>query len=132
VSTLASSYYAPYQSFAAFDDDVSDMWNSGCYSYGCYAVSGTAPPWVQGVLAGVTHVSRIELTPNQDITGQTVHNLYGFNPTSSSWVLLQTFSGVTQDGQKLVWSGSADVSAIYVSTTQSPTWVAWRDIQLYR
>src|SRR6185312_6956795 len=105
---------------------------SGCYSYGCYAVSGTTPPWVQGVLNGTTHLSRIDLTVEQDITGTTTHNLYGFTPSTGSWTLLQTFTGVTQNSQVLTWRGSADVSAIYVATTQSPTWVAWQEIQMYQ
>ena len=133
LSTLAGSSYIPdYAPFAAFDNVTGDMWNSGCYSYGCYAVQGPTPPWVQGVLNGLTHLSRIDLTVEQDITGTTTHNLYGFTPSTGSWTLLRTFTGVTQNSQILTWTGSVDVTAIYVATTQSPTWVAWQEIQMYQ
>jgi hypothetical protein len=74
------------------------------------------------------------LTVEQDIAGPTTHNLYGYQKHSGdgAWILLRTFQGVTQNGQQLVWTGSVDVSAIYVSTTQSPGWVAWQEIQMFQ
>jgi hypothetical protein len=131
VSYYASGTYNPgsdnsYYPFAAFDGSDADFWNSG----------GFPTQWIEGVLGGSTHVSKIDLTVGQDIPGSTTHWLYGL--TTSGWIVLGPasnptgpFQGYTKDFQHLVWTGSTDISAIWITTSQGPAWVCWRDIQIY-
>jgi hypothetical protein len=118
----ASSYAAGGEPFLAFDQDWSgSMWNSGGY----------APAWVEASFGGSTRIKHITLRAAQNPAGSTVHKVAGLN-LNGTWTTLATLSGPTQDGQVLSWNGSADVRAVRITTTQSPSWVAWHDIQFSR
>jgi hypothetical protein len=86
---------------------------------GFASISGATPGYLESILL-----------VGQYPAGPTVHFLEGLKGTA--WVVLGSFRGSTTDGDVLTWLGSADVSAFRVTTTQSPSWVAWRDIQFYR
>jgi hypothetical protein len=117
--TVASGTYVANQSpFGAFNGDTSDIWNSG----------GWPTQWIEGELAGTTRINRIVLTTNMTPAGSATHALWANTPTG--WQLLQTFQGSFSDGQQLTWSGSVDAIAVLVVTSQSVSWVAWRDIEI--
>jgi hypothetical protein len=117
----------------AFDMDLTDGWNSGCYAnnYCPYSNPPQKPgyPWIGATFEGLTHISRIELTTLQDVAGKTDHLVWGL--TSSGWVQFAWFNGYTSDRQQLV-DRKLGVSAIQVKTDVSPSWAAWRDIQFYQ
>jgi hypothetical protein len=115
-----ASSYSEWSPAAAFDLDASTSWNSG----------GWPAQWIQGNLAGSTRVRRIDLTTNQTPSGDTLTGLWGLTP--NGWVWLATFQGPTVDSQTLTWTGSVDISAVQVETDQGPSWVGWRDIQIYQ
>jgi len=41
-------------------------------------------------------------------------------------------SGNTDDNQLLSWKGAADIACLRVLTSQSPSWVGWREISVWR
>ncbi len=118
--SASSTWTDTTPAWAAFDRDTSgDMWNSGSWP-------------AQSVVAsfgGSTRVGRVTLTVNQDHAGNTTHYIEGLT-TANTWYTIAVLSGYTWDGLTLFWNGPPkDVTAIRVRTTQSPTWVAWYDIQ---
>lgn len=107
--------------FAATNRNPGDGWISG----------GPAPAEIVFELGGNTRISRIELLTSQNPSGHTVHQLHG-RGAAGAWSHLGTFSGVTADSQWLTWIGTADIDAVRVTTETSPSWVAWREVQIYR
>ena len=72
------------------------------------------------------------LVPSQYPNGATVHRVLG-RGSADSYRLLHEFSGNTQDGDVLEYSPSVPWTAIRfvkVETTSSPSWVAWREIEV--
>jgi len=77
-------------------------------------------------------ILRVELTPSQYPAGETVHRLLvaGANRQYSE---AHIFNGSTSDGQALIFaptSPMAPVQFVRVGTTVSPSWVAWREIEV--
>jgi hypothetical protein len=107
--------------YFAFNRDLTDMWNSGGY----------APAWIEADFGGSTRIGRIELIVAQNPAGPTTHLIQGLNQ-SGTWVTLGTLQKTTSNGMLLVWTGTADVSRVRITTTQSPSWVAWHEIRFSR
>jgi Ca2+-binding RTX toxin-like protein len=90
-----------------------------------------APAWIEGDFNGYATVERIQLVVGQAPSGKTRHVVLGLG-RDGRWRYLTTFSGDTHDGQVLrytaprPWSG---IRAIRVVTRESPSWVAWKEIQ---
>ncbi|MDC0711787.1 discoidin domain-containing protein [Stigmatella sp. ncwal1] len=120
VDAVASASWDWGVPFAATNRDLLDSWAAG----------GVAPQWIEYDFGGSTQVRRIELVTNQYPSGATVHHIYGA-ATLGAWSLLGTIQGFTQDQQQLVWTGTANVRWIRVATSQSPSWVAWREIRFF-
>lgn len=108
--------------FAAFDLADGSVWNSGAY----------APQWIEADFGGSVRIGRIYFTVEQLPPGNTTHLIQGLTP--SGWVNLGTLSRYTQAGQTFEWDGYQlfDVSRIRITTTASPSWVAWRNISFSR
>jgi hypothetical protein len=107
---------------AAVDGDLATLWSSG----------GGPPQWIEIDLGGPHSVRQINLTTSQYPAGETVHRLLARGP-GGNLQLLHTFSGPTDDGQVLSFTPSQPIAAVQfirVETTQSPSWVAWREIQV--
>jgi hypothetical protein len=82
--------------------------------------------------AGSTRVKKIVLTAAQTPTGNTTHVIEG-RRFDKAWITLGTLgSAYTWEGKKLTWTGTADVDQIRIRTMQSPSWVAWHEIQIAR
>jgi hypothetical protein len=123
--------YADNPPWLAFDLNPNTMWNSGCYGNN-YCPYSNPPqksgiPWVGATFAGLTHITRIELTVVQDPAGTTEHVLSAH--TANGWQQLARFNGYTTTNQKLVWTGSVDMDKFHVETDVDASWVAWTDIQ---
>jgi len=106
----------------AVDGDPETVWNSGA-----------APKqWVRFEFESPRRVSSIRLIVSQYPDGNTVHRIWG-GPTEDSVQLLHEFIGSTVDGQFLEFQWPIPVESIqilYVVTTDSPSWVAWREIEV--
>ncbi len=106
----------------AVDEIFDTIWNSG------------AGP-VQSVeidLGGTVRVTSIRLTVSQYPEGTTIHQVWA-GLDSNSLVLVHTFNGFTQDLDILDFTPPEPLSSVRVIrivTTESPSWVAWREIEV--
>jgi F5/8 type C domain/PASTA domain len=120
--TVASrAWVAGYEPEMAVDGSRWTYWNSGDY----------APQWITVDLEAPYPLSKIRADITQLPDGYTVHELWvaGPNP-KDKFQLLQTFAGETKDLDILERAGPPQlVEYILVETTQSPSWVAWREIE---
>jgi hypothetical protein len=108
----------------AVDGDLATLWNAG----------GEPPQSIEITLDGLHDVGEIRLVVAQSPSGPTTHTVFGFGPrTSGNWLPLHRFEGSTADGEVLSFVPPEpwhDLSMIRVETTRSPSWVAWREIQV--
>ena len=109
---------------AAVDGDPGSWWSAGA----------GAPQWIQVDLGAPHNIQEIRLLPSQYPAGATIHRLIGKGPgTNGQFVELYTFSGQTDDSQLLSykppepWHG---IQVIRIQTSASPSWVAWREIEI--
>uniref|UniRef100_D8P2W1 Rhs-related protein (Partial sequence internal) n=1 Tax=Ralstonia solanacearum CFBP2957 TaxID=859656 RepID=D8P2W1_RALSL len=78
-------------------------------------------------------LKKVRIVVSQSPAGQTTHVVTGgMNPAPTS--VLQTLSGNTSDGQWLeaTLDGSVSVRYIRITTTSSPSWVSWHELEFYR
>jgi hypothetical protein len=108
----------------AVDGDLATLWNAG----------GEPIQWIEITLDGAHDVSEIRLVVAQSPAGPTTHLVSGFGPhTSGNWLPVHQFVASTADGDVLSFVPPEpwqDLSMIRVETTRSPSWVAWREIQV--
>ena len=106
----------------AVDGDAGTNWSAG----------DSPPQWVEITLDGPSTVTGMRLTPAQFPEGETTHRVLGL--IGGGWVELASITGVTSDGipievvPETKWQG---VEAIRVETTDSPSWVAWYEIEVF-
>ncbi len=106
--------------------DKVSRWNSGGY----------APAWIEADLGTSRRLDSITLSPDQDIKGETIHEVWVSNEAigvdRAKARLAHTFRSETEDHQVLKYTFGLEVSARYVQirTTSSPTWVSWHSIEL--
>lgn len=95
--------------------------------------AGAPPPqWIEIDLGSLETVGAIRLTVSQSPAGRTVHQIWG-GDTRGSLSLLHTFDGQTADFDVLEYRPDAPLQSIRivrVATTVSPSWVAWREIEV--
>jgi RNA polymerase sigma factor (sigma-70 family) len=126
-SARASSSWEPNTTpDRAFDGNRSTYWNSGGY----------APAWIEADLGAARPLANIVLIPLQDVPGPTTHEVWvssePIGDDRSKARLIHTFKGDTTHEQSLRCDFPKDLSARYVQvrTTQSPTWIAWWEIEI--
>jgi len=106
----------------AVDGDLETHWSAG----------GHPPQWIELDLGGTFTVNRINLIVDQSPDGQTRHQLSGKATAQDNFELLHEFDGQTTSGQILEytmptgWTGRF----IKVETLASPSWVAWKEIEV--
>jgi hypothetical protein len=106
----------------AVDGDLGTLWNSG----------GGPTQWIEIDLGTEYGILRIELTPSQFPEGETVHRLLAAG-SNRQFSEVNVFEGFTSDGQELVFQPASPILSVQfvrVETTVSPSWVAWREIEL--
>lgn len=106
----------------AVNGTAADRWGAG------------APPtqWIEIDLGAPERVRAIRLTTSQSPEGRTVHQIWG-GPSADSLTLLHTFDRRTEDFDVLEYEPEAVQSGVRylrVVTTVSPSWVAWREIEV--
>jgi hypothetical protein len=108
----------------AVDGDFGTLWNSG----------GGPLQWIEIDLGAEFTLSEIRLTVSQYPEGRTIHHIMGKGAdTGDQFILLHTFEGNTRDGDELVFKNedmSTKIRYIRVETVVSPSWVAWREIEV--
>jgi hypothetical protein len=107
---------------AAVDGVFDTLWSSGDY----------ATQWIEVQLAQPLSKGTVKLTVSQYPDGHTEHRVYGRTRAGGPLVLLHTFRGNTHDGQVLTFDLAGDTAFKFlrVETVASPSWVAWREIEV--
>ena len=104
------------------DGDLGTLWNSG----------GFATQWIEIDLGAEYNIQEIRLTTSQYPEGTTTHRILGRSATGE-FHELTAFDGNTVDGQTLIFTPVQSLQAIQfirVETISSPSWVAWREIEV--
>ena len=121
----SSSFIEGHTPDLVFDQDVETLWSSG----------SSAPQWIQIDLQHDYFISEIDMVTDQYPDGYTVHLLKAKNENEPDFSLIETFSGNTQTNQTITYTAPIPLHAyryIRVETTQSPSWVAWREITIHK
>lgn len=131
VSVTASSSVGGSGPEFAIDGKSETAWNAGDFA------SATAPKWIQLDLGLNTTIMEIKLKVTQSPNGATIHEIWG-GPSNdeASMTQLEKISQITSEGdlislkgEKL--SGRSDIRYLRVKTTSSPSWVGWREIEVF-
>jgi hypothetical protein len=101
-------------------------------SAGSAWVSGAdAPQWLEIDLGVPARVVEVRMRVAQTPAGHTAHRVLALTP--GGWLTLADVVGTTQDDQVLTIRPAAAleaVRAVRVETSQSPSWVAWKEIEV--
>lgn len=122
---VAASAVAEGTAANAVDGSVGTAWLSG----------NDPPQWIEVDLQQVATIGAVRLVVAQyPAEGTTTHRVWTKGPgDGDAYVLRETLAGTTKDGQTLEsrsgapWAG---VRFVRVETTQSPSWVAWKEIEV--
>jgi len=104
--------------------DLDNWWSAGA----------DAPQNIEIDLGAPSDITRIRLVASQFPAGETLHLVLGRRPGDTRNIILGQLAGETTDGQEFVltdgapWSG---IQTIIVQTIKSPSWVAWREIEVF-
>lgn len=109
-----------------FDGNRDTDWNSGNY----------APGWLEADLGIPVQLATIQLLPCQDIVGETTHEIWAsdepIGDDCAKATLVHTLHGEANNQQPLTFEFPKNLHARYVQirTTQSPTWIAWWEVEI--
>lgn len=123
-SVAASAEQMPTPATNAVDGDPTSLWIAGDF----------APQWIEIDLGAPVQVAAIRLGVAQaPREGDTVHAVLGRSP-EGSYRELHVFDGRTTDGEVLEYvppTPWGDVRYLRVETRASPSWVAWREVEVF-
>lgn len=122
VSSMSASSNAG-AAWGAVDGNSSSLW----------VASGGGSQWIEVDLGAVRTIRKVRLLTEQSPAGQTQHDVYVGNTPNPS-TLVKTYSEVTQSLQWLDHTFVANPPTgrfIRIITPVSPSWRAWREIELY-
>ncbi len=123
-ASTVSSELASEPRSAAFDGNLVQGWNSGTYAIG----------WIEVDLGKAAAVGEVRAWVAQTPAGHTEHHLYGRATADGPLVELTACGGVTNDQQILAFTvpaGTRAVRYLRLETVSSPSWIAWREIQVF-
>lgn len=121
-SVQVSSFTGDLVGSLAVDGDLGTLWNSG----------GGPIQWIEIDLGAGYNILEIRLSISQYPEGKTVHRLLGAG-ADRQYFTLTTFDGTTFDGDTLSFVPAqplVNIQFIKVETSTSPSWVAWREIEV--
>lgn len=108
----------------AVDDNAETTW-----------IAGDGPvQWIQVDLQGIFLITEIRLLVSQYPAGNTTHRVQVRPSDSDAYQTVYEFQGSTNDNDWLAFKPEVpleNVSQIRIQTIASPSWVAWREIQVY-
>jgi hypothetical protein len=123
VARVSSAFNGQSGAFAV-DGDPGTSWNSG----------GGPLQWIQIDLGETYTIAEIRLTVAQSPAGDTTHVVYGSGTSTGRFRdILHVFRGPTDDSDVLVFTPDQPIPGVRVvriETTLSPSWVAWREIEV--
>ena len=111
----------------AFNGNVNDDWNAGTFP----------TQWLEVELQQRYDLTSVSLFADQLPDGNTTHEVWvsksAIQNDLSGATLIHTFSGFTTASSILTYALPSPVSAqfVQVRTTASPSWVAWREVQVF-
>ncbi|WP_212646600.1 discoidin domain-containing protein [Delftia sp. PE138] len=109
--------------FAA-DGNPNTIWNSG----------GLPSQWINIDLGSERMISKMRLLPAQSPASAGVsHIVWAYRSDGSKYRLLALERTITQDNQWIDLYNNLETTVRYltVETTRSPSWVAWRELQIF-
>ncbi len=107
----------------AVDGNRDTWWSAGT----------SAPQWIEVDLQAPVDIERINLVTSQYPDGETLHKVWG-KPEGGQYQLLHEFNEKTTDNQDLTFLPDVpwvNIQYIKIETTKSPSWIAWRGIEIY-
>jgi hypothetical protein len=106
----------------AVDGNLTTTWNAGVF----------APAWIQLDLGKPASISKVRLNLSQVPAGPSTHEISG-GPTPEALTPIGTLDGITADNQWLeLVAPATNVRYLKITTTKSPSWVSWREIEVYK
>lgn len=121
---VTGSRALPDEPAANATDGSEAQWGSGA----------DAPQWAEVDLGDPVAVRQIRLSIAQWPAGDTHHQVWG-RRSDGAMILLAEFNEYTRDPGWLETTFDApvaDIQAVRVETLASPSWVSWREIEVYR
>jgi hypothetical protein len=123
-STRVSRYLEGNEGELAVDGDLGTLWSSG----------DSPTQWIEIDLGEAANIAEIRLVPAQYPAGETIHRVYlRGTGTDQPFELVHTFQGFTEDSVALSFVSAdplVEVRFVRVETISSPSWVAWREIEI--
>lgn len=106
----------------AADGNPNTIWNAGA----------GATQWIDIDLGSERMFSILRMLPSQNPPGNTIHHVWGRND-AGQWFDFGEVAGYTQDNQWIEFKNLLEipVRTIILQTTSNPSWVAWREFQVY-
>lgn len=108
----------------AVDEDTATQWGAG---------AGPVQ-WISVDLGGLHTITEVRLLVAQYPEGNTMHHIQVRATGADGYSTVHEFSGETGDGDWLVFAPDApieNVGFIRIHTVTSPSWVAWKEIQVF-
>ncbi len=105
--------------YTVFDGKTSTAWGAGSW----------APAWVSVDLQNLKEISSVKCTPMQSPAGNTTHQIFILNE-SKTWEKVDEFTLYTKDSETFERIINRNGYAVKVVTTNSPSWVAWYEIEI--
>lgn len=107
----------------AVDDNAGTQWGAGNHPV----------QWIQIDLQGVYRITEIRLLVAQYPAGTTIHRVQVRASSGDSYQTVYEFQGSTNDNDWLIFKPDTPLLAIQIriQTISSPSWVAWKEIQVY-
>jgi len=106
----------------AVDGDLDTLWSSGL----------DAPQWIQIDLGQPARIAAIRLTVSQYPQGSTTHQVW-VGADAGNLTLAHEFKGPTREPDVLDFTPAAPLEGVRfvrILTLASPSWVAWREIEI--
>lgn len=119
--TAATVSNGPESAAFVFDHDLEKVWNSSSF----------VPGWIQLDVGQPVTISTVRLYTAQSPAGPTSHRILG-GVTPDNLAPLGALDGDTADAQWLELQMKAQVRYVKVVTLKSPSWVGWREIEIYK
>ncbi len=94
---------------------------------------GPTPQWIEIDLGADTQIARIALLTSQTPEGDTLHRVLG-RAADGEFRILHDFKGFTADSQTLETTLPQPwpkIRYLRVLTITSPSWIGWREIEIY-
>jgi hypothetical protein len=118
----ASTFHGSSLPDSAFDGDTATACNAGNY----------APQWIEVDLGADYGITRVDGCADITPDGQVTHAIEG-RTSSGTWFTLGSYSGpsVRNHWLTIPCDPSNAVRHLRVTTTASPSWIAWFEIRVF-